>query len=59
MFAATAAGVFTKVEDAMAQMGRGFEATYLPDLNRSKYYEMRYRKYKAAGKFTEQHTPVQ
>jgi L-ribulokinase len=59
MFAATAAGIFTKVEDAMIHMGRGFDVTYQPDGTRSGHYKMRYGKYKVAGKFTEQHTPVQ
>lgn len=59
MFAATAAGIFATVQDAMIQMGQGFDVTYLPDFNRSGYYMTRYAKYKAAGKFTEQHTTIQ
>ena len=30
MFAATAAGIYRKVEDAMQAMGQGFDTTYLP-----------------------------
>ena len=30
MFAATAAGIYPKVEDAMAAMGSGFDAEYTP-----------------------------
>jgi L-ribulokinase len=52
MFAATAAGIFPKVEDAMQAMGQGFETTYSPDQQRTGIYEERYRKYKALGAFT-------
>jgi L-ribulokinase len=52
MFAATAAGLFPKVEDAMKAMGQGFEATYTPNTERTGIYEERYRKYKALGNFT-------
>ena len=31
MFAATAAGIYDKVEDAMDAMGQGFDAEYFPD----------------------------
>ena len=31
MFAATAAGIYDKVEDAMNAMGQGFDAEYYPD----------------------------
>jgi len=52
MFAATAAGVFTRVEEAMEAMGQGFEKTYTPDVQRAGIYEGRYRKYQALGAFT-------
>ncbi|NLR58605.1 ribulokinase [Chitinophaga polysaccharea] len=52
MFAATAAGLFTRVEEAMEAMGQGFEVTYHPDAQRAGIYENRYRKYKALGAFT-------
>ena len=56
MFAATAAGVFTKVEDAMNQMGQGFEGSYTPNQSRVSYYHKRYLKYQLAGQFTELHS---
>ena len=59
MFAATAAGIYTRVEDAMAAMGQGFEAEYQPNADRVAFYEMRYQKYLEAGAFTEAHAPVQ
>ena len=33
MFAATAAGIYDKVEDAMQAMGQGFDAEYSPEEN--------------------------
>lgn len=53
MFAATAAGVYNKVEDAMAAMGQGFAATYKPDKANTRLYKTRYRRYKKLGKFIE------
>ncbi|HRH49870.1 MAG TPA: ribulokinase [Panacibacter sp.] len=54
MFAATAAGIYEKVEDAMHAMGRGFDAEYLPDAARAAIYAKRYERYKELGKFSEQ-----
>lgn len=54
MFAATAAGIYTKVEDAMESMGQGFEKTILPDPAVADYYHTRYQKYIALGNFIEQ-----
>ena len=56
MFAATAAGIYDKVEDAMAAMGKGFDAEYFPDKERTKIYAKRYLKYQQLGKFIEQQT---
>ncbi len=56
MFAATAVGVYTKVEEAMKYMGQGFEGAYYPNESRKAYYQQRYLQYIAAGQFTEQHT---
>ncbi len=53
MFAATAAGVYNKVEDAMAAMGQGFEKTYEPEANKIEYYNKRYQQYINAGCFIE------
>lgn len=52
MFAATAAGIFSRVEDAMETMGQGFEKTYHPDIQRVGIYEKRYQQYNALGAFT-------
>jgi len=53
MFAATAAGVYAKVEEAMKYMGQGFEGYYFPNESRNEYYQIRYMKYIKAGRFTE------
>ena len=53
MFAATAAGLYPKVEDAMAAMGKGFDATYTPDPARAALYELRLRRYGQLGGFVE------
>lgn len=49
MFAATAAGIYTKVEDAMAAMGTGFDAEYHPNKANVGTYAKRYERYKALG----------
>lgn len=59
MFAATAAGLHARVEDAMSAMGQGFEAVYHPRIERRTFYEQRYLKYLEAGAFTESHAPKQ
>ena len=51
MFAATAAGIYNKVEDAMAAMGQGFDAEYYPDQTKVALYAKRYERYKELGKF--------
>ncbi|MDB5210469.1 MAG: ribulokinase [Sediminibacterium sp.] len=56
MFAATAAGIYPKVEDAMNAMGQGFDAEYKPDLVKVPIYEKRYQKYTELGDFIEQQT---
>jgi L-ribulokinase len=56
MFAATAAGVFPRVEDAMESMGSGFDAEYFPDASKVPVYARRYEKYRALGQFIEQQT---
>ena len=55
MFAATAAGIYNTVEDAMQAMGTGFEKTYEPNLAKQELYRNHYERYKALGAFTEQH----
>ncbi len=54
MFAATAAGIYEKVEDAMQAMGQGFEKTYEPQEDTIGYYEKRYKMYLALGKKIEE-----
>ena len=56
MFAATAAGIYDKVEDAMKAMGRGFDKEYFPDKEKVAIYKKRYEKYQQLGKFIEQQT---
>lgn len=56
MFAATAAGIFARVEDAMQAMGQGFDAEYFPDPDKARLYAKRYRKYTALGGFLESQT---
>ncbi len=56
MFAATAAGIYDKVEDAMEAMGQGFDAEYQPNKNNVGLYKKRYERYKALGKFIESET---
>ncbi|OPZ13169.1 MAG: Ribulokinase [Bacteroidetes bacterium ADurb.BinA261] len=55
MFAATAAGLYPKVEDAQKAMNSGFDREYQPNMaNVDKYSEI-YEKYLELGKFTEEH----
>jgi len=56
MFAATAAGIYPKVEDAMAAMGGGFDTTYSPNKDRAAFYDKRYQKFKELATFIEKHT---
>ena len=53
MFAATAAGNYEKVDEAMIAMGQGFELTYHPNPNRTAYYTKRMEQYKKLGVFIE------
>ena len=53
MFAATAAGIYNKVEDAMIAMGQGFDAEYFPDQSKVDIYKKRYARYQQLGKFIE------
>jgi L-ribulokinase len=56
MFAATVAGIYEKVEDAMQAMGQGFDAEYFPDPERVPVYSKRYQRYKQLGAFIEKET---
>lgn len=53
MFAATAAGIYDKVEDAMIAMGQGFDTEYFPDQSKVDIYKKRYARYKQLGNFVE------
>lgn len=54
MFAAVAAGVYEKVEDAQKAMGMGFSDEYHPDMKNHEAYEELYEQYASIGKFTEE-----
>lgn len=53
MFAASAGGVFKKVEDAQDAMGSGFEKTYKPNSKVFNFYRARYEKYLELARETE------
>ncbi|WP_442794850.1 ribulokinase [Pelobium manganitolerans] len=59
MFAATVAGIYPKVEDAMKAMGQGFDAEYHPNPEKAKIYAKRYQTYVQAGAFIEEHLTFQ
>lgn len=46
MFAATAAGLYPRVEEAMNAMGQGFDMTFLPQMNAADVYGKRYDRYR-------------
>lgn len=56
MFAATAAGIYPKVEDAMAAMGQGFDAEYHPIESNVAVYAKRYQQYTELGNCIEANT---
>ena len=56
MFAATAAGIYPKVENAMVAMGQGFDKEYFPDPGKIGIYSRRYEQYNAFGAFIEEQT---
>ncbi len=49
MFAATAAGLYENVSDAMEAMSGGFKKIYRPDPEYAKIYDTLYKKYSAFG----------
>ncbi len=49
MFAATAAGIYPKVEDAMNAMGQGFDAEYHPIGKNIDVYAKKYQRYNELG----------
>ena len=56
MFAATAAGLYPRVEDAQRAMSAGTERTYHPDPARAELYGALYRDYVALGGFVGERT---
>lgn len=50
MFAATVAGIYPRVEDAMTAMGQGFENTYTPNPANKDLLEKRYQQYQLLAK---------
>jgi len=54
MFAATASGIYPRVEEAMQEMGQGFDVEYHPDGKRANIYKKRYKQYLETGEFLEQ-----
>jgi L-ribulokinase len=56
MFAATAAGLYARVEDAMQAMGQGFDAEYKPNASVTATYARRYQKYRELGAMLETKT---
>lgn len=53
MNAATAAGVFTNINEAQKAMGSGFDATYFPEKEKVEVYKKLYSKYLSFGEFIE------
>src|SRR5690606_31566569 len=45
MFAATVAGIYPRVEDAMDAMGKGFDQEYKPQKTPAETYDKRYQQY--------------
>jgi L-ribulokinase len=53
MFAATAAGIYGKVEDAQKAMTSGFAKEYVPNESNTDLYQSIYEEYLKIGRFTE------
>jgi len=53
MFAATAAGIYLRVEDAMQSMGAGFDVIYEPQPDQAGIYENLYQSYRRLGSLIE------
>ncbi|MEQ9443330.1 MAG: ribulokinase [Cyclobacteriaceae bacterium] len=54
MFAATTAGLFATVSEAMETMGAGFDAEYQPNPDHVALYQQRYELYEQFGEFIEE-----
>ncbi len=55
MFAATAVGIYPKLEVAMQKMGAGFNQNYEPERDQVGIYEKLYQQYASLGKIIESH----
>ena len=53
MYASVASGIYNSVEDAIKQMGNGFEKTYYPQAEKVVIYQKLYTKYENLGRFVE------
>jgi L-ribulokinase len=53
MFAATVAGLYSNVEEAMHAMGSGFDMEYVPNEEKAVIYSKRYARFKKLGEFIE------
>jgi L-ribulokinase len=53
MFAATVAGIYPNVNEAMNAMGKGFDMEYKPQASRMELYQKRYGKFKELGEMIE------
>ncbi len=56
MFAATVAGIYPNVLEAMNAMGQGFDAEYYPDKTKTELYNKRYQQYLQLGNYIETET---
>jgi len=56
MFAATVAGIYPNVAEAMAAMGGGFDVEYTPDPDLAEFYNKRYQQYLSTGSYCEKST---
>lgn len=56
MCAATAAGLYPTLSDAMQAMGSGMEAEFVPDPDRARRYDTLYERYRRLGAFVEEET---
>jgi L-ribulokinase len=57
MFAATVAGIYPNVVEAMNGMGRGFDLEFKPDPSTVALYQKRFQMYKSAGALLEKTMP--
>lgn len=53
IYAATAAGIYPNVTEAIAAMGNGFDKVYYPNPEKVAIYQSKYEKYLALGEFIE------